>query len=69
MWTEGETVFQLSPELQEAIQQQVLTEQEAWALMDELLEMGNRRPWPEELWPLVARIRLWQAPVYCPLVH
>ena len=61
--------FQLSEDLQEAVQNQVLSTSEAWQLMDELLLTGLDRPWPEELWPLVERIRFSRVEVESRAVH
>jgi hypothetical protein len=60
---EGAWVFPLGDPFLVEVERGVLTLQEAWQLMDAaLLTNAPGIPWPEEVWPLVERIRFADLP-------
>lgn len=61
----GAVEFPLGDNFQEEVDRGVLTLEEAWHLQDvTLLTAAVGLPWPEEVWPLIERIRFadWPTP-------
>lgn len=66
-------LFPLEQDLQEAVEQGVLTISEAWLLMDDRLMrsllMGESRSLPDRLYPLLEMLFLVQAKPPTPSLH
>ena len=58
----------LEPWLESAVMDEVLSLQEAWLIQDEhLVQMQEEVVMPQELWPALSRLRLWEMPPHGPL--